>query len=389
MISYTYTATGVKLSQALQTGKGGTSTRRGYAGAFVFVNNAPGWVSTAHGRFVLLNGSWQNEFHLRDHLGNTRVVLMEEDTGTLATLQQNHYYPFGMLNPSLSTSNTLGALKDNRYLYNGKELQDDFGLDWYDYGARFYDAQIARWHSVDPLAERYYTWSPYNYTLNNPIKFIDPNGMWVETADGSGYTTDDPDEIKAYMDFLRAQHQSQSNNNRRENRGKEIDFSEIESRVKDNPYEAMGAGLAAGYALDGGQVAALQAGRDIATDADYESADRAFLLGVATIVVLPGGGGAMVGKAVFKGGKWVFQTAPRVYKTAAAAVSSLKDMGMYGYVLLEGNIYAQSVAGIAVGFTEHYIETPPGALNHPFVVTHFSAEATNSLLFFLRNRNKR
>jgi hypothetical protein len=83
---------------------------------------APAWVGTPHGRFVYVVDGWQNEFHLRDHLGNTRVVLMEEDTGTLATLQQNHYYPFGMLNPSLSSSNSLGALKDNRYLYNGKEF---------------------------------------------------------------------------------------------------------------------------------------------------------------------------------------------------------------------------------------------------------------------------
>ncbi len=211
--------------------------------------------------------------------------------------------------------------------------------------------------------------------------------MWVETADG--YSTDDPDEIKAYMDFMRRQHKIQSNNDRRENKDKKIDFSEIKEKAKNNPWGAAGAAYAAGYSLDAAQVGALYDGRDAATDADYDSADRAFLLGVATIVVLPGGGGAMVGKAVFKGGKWVFQTAPRVYRTAAAAVSSLKDMGMYGYILLEGNIYAQSVAGIAIGLTEYYIETPPGALNHPFVVTHVSAEATNSLLFFLRNRNKR
>jgi hypothetical protein len=129
MINYTYTASGAKVSQQLESGdKGGTSTRRDYAGAFVFVNNAPGWVSTPHGRFVYVNDGWQNEFHLRDHLGNTRVVLLEEEGDEYKTLQQNHYYPFGMLIPSLSTTNTLGALKDNRYLYNGKEFQDDFEL---------------------------------------------------------------------------------------------------------------------------------------------------------------------------------------------------------------------------------------------------------------------
>ncbi|MBW6481326.1 MAG: hypothetical protein K0B37_18010 [Bacteroidales bacterium] len=115
MINYTYTASGAKVRQQLETdGRGGISTRRDYAGPFVFVNNAPGWVSTPHGRFVYVNDGWQNEFHLRDHLGNTRVVLFEEEGDEYKTLQQNHYYPFGMLIPSLSTTNTLGALKDNR-----------------------------------------------------------------------------------------------------------------------------------------------------------------------------------------------------------------------------------------------------------------------------------
>jgi RHS repeat-associated protein len=188
MINYTYTASGVKIRQQVETdGRGGTSTRRDYAGPFVFVNNAPGWVGTPHGRFVL-DGTWKNEFHLRDHLGNTRVVVMEEDTGALATLQQNHYYPFGMLIPTLSTSNTIGALKDNRYLYNGKEFNDDFGLDWYDYGARFYDAQIARFHSVDPLAEMYYPISPYAYVANNPIIFIDPDGREIRFGENQRFS---------------------------------------------------------------------------------------------------------------------------------------------------------------------------------------------------------
>ena len=109
----------------------------------------------------------QFHYYNQDHLGNNREVISE--SGVLE--QVTHYYPFG----TVIAASTNG--ESQPYKYNGKELDLMHGLKWYDYGARMYDPILLTWNAIDPLCEEYYGISPYVYCKDNPIKYLDPNGL--------------------------------------------------------------------------------------------------------------------------------------------------------------------------------------------------------------------
>jgi RHS repeat-associated protein len=103
-------------------------------------------------------------------------------------LEENHYYPFGLTMAGVSDKAVKTNYTENKYRFNGKELQhqefsDGTGLEEYDFGARFQDPQLGVWHGIDPLAEKMWRWSPYSYGADNPVKFVDIEGLTIGNPD--------------------------------------------------------------------------------------------------------------------------------------------------------------------------------------------------------------
>jgi RHS repeat-associated protein len=186
-LSYTYDAIGNKLA------KNSNGLVRNYIDGIEY--KPDGTIDIIHTEEGVAqnngSGAYTYHYNLSDHLGNVRYTF-DVVNGVIESLQKDDYYAFGKRNTSMQGS------VDNKYLYNGKELQDELGQ--YDYGARFYDPEIGRWNSVDPLAEMDRKTTPYAYVFNNPIIFTDPDGMFGEyfKEDGTYLGTDHIDDDKVY-----------------------------------------------------------------------------------------------------------------------------------------------------------------------------------------------
>ena len=181
-ITYTYAADGTKLRVEHKIGN--STIRTTYCSNVIYEDGAAKCLLTEEG-YVSLDDR-EYHYYLKDHQGNNRVLVNKNG----GVEEINHYYPFG----------GVFASEENvqPYKYNGKELDTKKGLNWYDYGARRYDAVLGRWHKIDPMTEKYYSVSPYAYCSSNPVNAIDYQGKLVIFINGlhNGFEGADPDYWK-------------------------------------------------------------------------------------------------------------------------------------------------------------------------------------------------
>jgi RHS repeat-associated protein len=121
-------------------------------------------------RYSLNDSTWLKHFKIHDHIGNIRSTIKEDGLGGANISGQYDYEPFG----ALLWSGIDTELSKDKFISKEKDVESSLG----DYGVRKYDDYIGRFMQVDPMWEKYYELTPYNYSANNPLILVDKNGMW-------------------------------------------------------------------------------------------------------------------------------------------------------------------------------------------------------------------
>src|SRR5690606_34491610 len=202
---------GQKLQKRVRTSSATTVTD--YQSGFHYENYGLKFFATAEG-YVNVNGVRFNYvYNYTDHLGNVRLSYTSDRLLGVRVIEENNYYPFGLKHNGYNNISPPNSVY--KYKFNGKELQDELGLNVYDFGARYYMPDLGRWANIDPLAENSRRWTPYNYAYNNPVYFIDPDGM---QAMSTGYGSVDFETSNIAISFTSFGGLGKSNGGKEENK---------------------------------------------------------------------------------------------------------------------------------------------------------------------------
>ena len=211
-ITYLYNATGQKVQKFVKDMVSNTNTTTDYLSGFQYLNNTLQFFPHAEGYMHYtrpLNngqlGSFNYVFNYTDHLGNVRVSFAKDPQqgNVLKILEENHYYAFGMKHENYNVTRVdfkrypdtgvelvpMPAVANASYnvKYNGKELQEELGLNMTAMDFRQYDSAIGRFVCIDRLSELTPSITPYRFAFNSPNIFSDPTGLkedgWVNTGD--------------------------------------------------------------------------------------------------------------------------------------------------------------------------------------------------------------
>lgn len=236
-IEYFYDSFGSKLKKKVF--KNGLMTETAYNGGFVYkkLNNAQNvafeYLMTSNGYAIRdNNNNLAYVYQFKDQNGNIRLSYSDiNKNGSISSdevLEENNYYPFG-LNHS-GYNNVVNAFSNSsaqKIKFNGKEHQDELGLNVTAMDFRQYDNALGRFNVIDRLAEMAPSLTPYRFAFNNPVYFSDPTGLWEKNAKGN-WVTSDFGEIANLMSFLQGTHKSTNARNVNDFILEEIKFAEGE-----------------------------------------------------------------------------------------------------------------------------------------------------------------